>query len=591
MKKPMSTNDLLARMTLAEKIGQMTQVEKNSLTPEVVTQYFIGSVLSGGGGYPAENTPQGWAKMVGDFQEAALQTRLGIPLLYGVDAVHGHNNLCGAVIFPHNIGLGATRDPDLVYRIGRATAEELAATGVHWNFAPTIAAPQDLRWGRTYEGYAGDPEWVAELGAAYINGLQGERLSDSVSVLATAKHYLADGGTTWGSSRTLFAIPPGAPFEGTNNLFEFKIDQGDTRLDEATLRLVHLKPYIAAIQAGVQTVMASFSSWNGIKLHAHHYLLSKVLKGELGFRGFIVSDWAGIDQVSDDYHQAVVNAINAGVDMAMVPHDYERFISTLTQAVEQGQVSLVRIDDAVQRILKVKLKAGLFERPLPDPQHLSLVGTAEHRKLAREAVAKSLVLLKNEAQVLPLSKDTPAILVAGQAADNIGLQCGGWTIEWLGKTGPITPGTTILSGIQSVLSRPGGLVYDPHGHFEQQRDQTAEIGIAVLSEMPYAEGFGDRADLRLPAEDVQLIHRLRARCQKLVVILLSGRPLILTEHLPLVDALVAAWLPGTEGQGIADVLFGDQPFTGKLSYSWPRSMQQIPLQKEMDPLYPFGHGW
>jgi beta-glucosidase len=583
-------DELLASMTLEEKIGQMTQVEKNSLTPEMAQRFFIGSVLSGGGGYPPENNSQAWSDMVSDFQEAALQTRLGIPLLYGVDAVHGHNNLYGAVIFPHNIGLGATRDPDLVYRIGRATAEELAATGVHWNFAPTIAVPQDLRWGRTYEGYSQDPLCVAKLGAAYIRGLQGESLSDPLSVLATAKHYLGDGGTTWGSSTMLFPIPPGAPFEGPNDQFAFLIDQGDTRLDEATLRNIHLKPYITAIGAGVQTVMASFSSWNGLKLHAHHYLLSEVLKSELGFTGFVVSDWAGIDQVSADYFQAVVSSINAGVDMAMVPYDYERFISTLKRAVEGGAVSLERIDDALRRILSVKFKAGLFERPFPDPAHLSLVGTADHRQLAREAVAKSLVLLKNEAQTLPLSKSTPKILVAGQAADDIGLQCGGWTIEWLGKPGAITPGNTILEGINSAVSHSSQVIYDPGGRFEQLGDLVSEIGIVVLSEIPYAEGFGDQADLTLKTEDTQLIQRLRARCHKLVMVLLSGRPLILTGQLPLVDALVAAWLPGTEGQGVADVLFGDLPFHGKLPYSWPRSMQQIPLEKDMNPLFPLGSG-
>jgi beta-glucosidase len=583
-------DDLIARMSLEEKIGQMTQVEKNSLTPEIVQRCFIGSVLSGGGGYPAENTPQAWVNMVSEFQEAALQTRLGIPLLYGVDAVHGHNNLCGAVIFPHNIGLGAARDVDLVFRIGRATAEELAATGVHWNFAPTIAVPHDLRWGRTYEGYSQDPQWVAKLGAAYIEGMQGELLSHPLSVLATAKHYLGDGGTTWGTSSMLFPIPPGAPLEGENNRFPFMIDQGDTRLDEAKLRAIHLRPYIAAVQAGVQVVMASFSSWNGLKLHAHHYLLSEVLKGELGFSGFVVSDWAGIDQVSTDYLQAVVTAINAGIDMAMVPQDYERFISTLRQAVEQGAVSLERIDDAVRRILSVKFKAGLFERSFADPSYLSLVGTAEHRQLARQAVAKSLVLLKNNDQTLPISKSTSTILVAGQAADDIGLQCGGWTIEWLGKPGPITPGTTILEGIRSAISQSSQVIYDPGGQFEEVSDQGSEIGIAVLAEMPYAEGFGDRADLTLPEEDVQVIQRLRARCRRLVVILLSGRPLILTDQLPLMDALVAAWLPGTEGHGVADVLFGDLPILGKLPFSWPRSMQQVPLLADMDPLFSLGGG-
>jgi beta-glucosidase len=587
---PERVEELLARMTLEEKIGQMTQVEKNSLSPEAVKQFFIGSVLSGGGGYPAENNAAGWAKMVGDFQEAALQTRLGIPILYGVDAVHGHNNLHSAVIFPHNIGLGAARDPDLVYRIGRATAEEMAATGVYWNFAPTVAVPQDLRWGRTYEGYGEDTQLVAQLGSAYIKGLQGEAINAPLSVLATAKHYLGDGGTTWGSSRMLFPIPPGYSFEGTNNRFAFMIDQGETSLDEDTLRAVHLTPYIEAIQAGVQVVMASFSSWNGVKLHAHRYLLTQVLKDELGFKGFVVSDWGGIDQVADDYYQAVVTAINAGVDMSMVPFNYERFINTLKQAAETGDVPLERIDDAVRRILRVKFEAGIFERVRPDPRHLSLVGAKEHRQLAREAVVKSMVLLKNEAQTLPLAKSTPTILVGGQAANNIGLQCGGWTIEWLGKPGNITPGNTILVGIQEAASSTSEVVYEADGQFEQFTDQAAEIGIAVLAESPYAEGFGDRADLSLPAEDVQLIERMRLRCRKLVVLLLSGRPLILTNQLALMDALVAAWLPGTEGQGIADVLFGDLPFTGKLPYCWPRDMGQIPIQAETKPLFPFGYG-
>jgi beta-glucosidase len=581
---------LLSRMTLDEKIGQMTQVEKNSLTPEAVRRFFIGSVLSGGGGYPADNSAAGWAKMVGDFQEAALQTRLGIPLLYGVDAVHGHNNLHGAVIYPHNIGLGAARDPDLVYRIGRATAEEMAATGVYWNFAPTVAVPHDLRWGRTYEGYSQDTQLVSQLSSAYIRGLQGDDLSSPFSVLATAKHYVGDGGTTWGTSRMLFPIPPGTIFDGPNNQFAFMIDQGDTRLDDTSLRSVHLAPYISAIQAGVQVVMASFSSWNGVKLHAHHNLLTQVLKKELGFNGFIVTDWAGIDQLADDYYQAVVAAINAGIDMSMVPFNFERFIDNLKRAVTDGDVPLERIDDAVRRILQVKLKVGAFERLQPDPGHASLVGSAEHRRLARQAVARSLVLLRNEAQTLPLSKSITSLLVGGQAADDIGLQCGGWTIEWLGRSGAITPGTTILAGIREAVSPPTQVVYEPEGNFERLADNVGEVGLVVLAEKPYAEGFGDRADLTLPERDIQLIERMRRRCHKLVVVLLSGRPLIITGQLPLVEALVAAWLPGTEGQGVADVLFGDQPFTGRLPYSWPRDMDQVPMPADAEPLFPYGFG-
>ena len=463
--------ELLARMTLEEKIGQMTQVSRVGLQPEAVGRYSIGSVLSGGGAYPLENTPKGWAEMVSEYQQAALGTRLGIPILYGVDAVHGHNNLYGAVIFPHNIGLGAARDPLLVQQIGRATAEEMAACGLHWNFAPTVAVPQDLRWGRAFEGFGQDSTLVAQLGAAYIKGLQADQLGDPLSVLATAKHFIGDGGTSWGSSRWPTPIPPVHPSEPGLEGTEYMLDQGDSRIDEATLRTVHLPPYIAAIDAGVKIIMASFSSWNGLKMHAHRYLLTEVLKGELGFDGFIISDWGGIDQVADDYYQAVVRSINAGVDMVMVPLDYERFIASMKLAVQQGEIPIERIDDAVQRILDVKEQAGLFEHPLPDPRFASLVGTEAHRRLGREAAAKSLVLLKNERQIVPLSKSTSTILVAGVAANDIGLQCGGWTIEWLGKPGAITPGTTILEGIRNTVSPDTNVLYQPDGQFAKSRQR------------------------------------------------------------------------------------------------------------------------
>jgi beta-glucosidase len=354
--------DLLARMTLAEKIGQMTLVEKNSINPEDVTANDIGAVLSGGGGSPSKNSPEAWVEMVGGYQEAALQSRLGIPLLYGVDAVHGHNNVKGAAIFPHNIGLGATQNPELLEQIGRATAVEVTATGIDWNYAPAVTVPQDIRWGRTYEGYSEDTELVSVLGAAYLEGLQGGDLSDPQTVLATPKHFVGDGGTTWGSSNT----------------GDYQIDQGDTQIDEATLRAVHLPPYQAAIEAGAQSIMVSFSSWNGTKMHAQQYLLTAVLKGELGFAGFLVSDWEAVDQINpNDYYDSVVTAINAGIDMNMVPHNYERFVSTLTHAVEKGDVSQERIDDAVRRILTVKFALGLFERPLPNPDHLTQVGAAQ----------------------------------------------------------------------------------------------------------------------------------------------------------------------------------------------------------------------
>ncbi|MGB3714089.1 MAG: glycoside hydrolase family 3 N-terminal domain-containing protein [Candidatus Promineifilaceae bacterium] len=593
---PISTrkNALLSQMTLEEKIGQMTLVEKNSITPEEVRRHLIGAVLSGGGGNPEDNSPAGWLEMVSSLLDAAHHTRLGIPLLYGVDAVHGHSNIRGAVIFPHNIGLGATRDADLVRRIGRATAVETFATGIRWNYAPTIAVPQDLRWGRTYEGFGERPSLVAHLGAAYIRGLQGEDLAAPFSVLATPKHYVGDGGTTWGTSTMLF---PSVPSIGITERTPFIIDQGDTRLDEATFRSLHLAPYVDAVKAGAQVIMASFSSWNGQKLNAHHYLLTTVLKGELGFSGFIVTDWGSIDEVSDDNYQAVVSCINAGIDMNMVPEDYSRFMSNLRSAVDNGDVPMARIDDAVRRILTVKMKAGLFESPGVDDAYLPLIGSSEHRELACEAVAKSLVLLKNEDDVLPLAKSLPQIAVAGSWADDIGLQCGGWTIEWLGASGDITPGTSILEAIGATVSPHTVIDYDPSGRFDENGGSpTAELGLAFLGELPYAEGFGDRADLRLGEEDIALLERMRRRCNKMVVILVTGRPLILTEQLPLMDALVVAWLPGTEGQGVADVLFGDVPFTGKLPYTWPRTMDQIPLNHEkpgeevVKPLFPFGFG-
>jgi len=583
--------DLLARMTLEEKIGQMTLVERGSILLEDIAAQGIGGLLSGGGSSPPVNSPENWAAMVNQFQEYALRSRLGIPLLYGADAVHGHGNVYGAVVFPHNIGLGAARDPDLVERIGRATAEEMAATGIYWNYAPVVAVPQDIRWGRTYEGFGEDTELVSALGSAYIRGLQdGGRArlpGAAIAVLATPKHYVGDGGTAWGTSKTY-------------NMRPFLIDQGDVQVDEATLRTVHLSPYVEAVRAGAMSVMASLSSWRGQKMHAHRYLLTDVLKGELGFPGFVVSDWEGIVPISKDYDTAVVTAINAGIDMVMVPYDYKTFIGTLKRAVERGDVPLERIDDAVRRILTAKFLVGLFERPYAELSLLPSVGSAEHRQLAREAVRKSLVLLKDDG-VLPLAKDTPLIFVAGQGADDIGMQCGGWTIEWQGRSGNIIPGTTILEAVRRTAA--GSVVhYDRWGKFETILDPSgrpaiADVGIAVVGEQPYAEGLGDQADLSLSPEDVAVLDRLRARCRKMVVILLSGRPLIVTGQMEHWDAFVAAWLPGSEGQGVADVLFGDYPFTGKLPYTWPRRMEQLPFDFAHlpasgpdAPLFPFGYG-
>ena len=580
-------DDLLSRMTLGEKIGQMTQVEKNSISPDQLAEHSIGSILSGGGGNPSPNTPTDWRKMVRAFQEAALESRLGIPMIYGVDAVHGHSNVKGAVIFPHNVGLGATRDADLIERIAQVTSRELLGTGVQWNFAPAVSIPQDIRWGRTYEGYSENTDLVTELGRAYIKGLQ-TRQGDETYVLPSVKHFVGDGGTTWGSVRTYDWIH----FVWQADDDRWSIDQGDTQIDEETLRKVHLAPYYDAIEEGALNIMVSYSSWNGLKMHAHEYLLTDVLKGEMGFEGFLVSDWMAIDQSNEDYYACVVASINAGLDMIMVPYDYMRFINALIEAVDKGDVTKERIDDAVRRILRAKFHMGVFEKPLTDEKWLDLVGCNAHREVAREAVRKSMVLLKNDNNVLPLEKVLSSILVAGKGADNIGLQCGGWSIEWMGQSGQITAGTTLLSGIHGAIGGMIPLEYDPDGKFI--RDDKAEVGIVVVGEMPYAEGNGDREDLTLSVEDIALVKRMREQCNQLVTIILSGRPLIITDIIDYTDSIVAAWLLGTEGQGVSDVLFGDYPFMGKLSYNWARDMSQVPLSalnaSDDAPQWAFGHG-
>lgn len=574
---------LVGEMTLAEKIGQMTQAEKNSITPEDVTEYFIGSVLSGGGGNPTPNSAAKWAEMVRSYHEAALKTRLAIPLIYGADAVHGHNNVDGATIFPHNVGLGATRDADLVERIAQITASEILSTGVHWDFAPAVSVPQDIRWGRAYEGYSEDTSIVLELGPAYVRGLQ----NGNVRTLASVKHYLADGGTQWGSTRVSDWLQGNWQAPGDS----YKIDQGSTEVDEATLRAVHLPPYKAAIEAGALNIMVSFSSYKGVKMHAHRYLLTDVLRGELGFNGFLISDWMAVSQIDRDYNTSVITSINAGVDMVMVPYEYKLFIETLTRAVEEGHVSMERIDQAVLNILRAKAWLGLFENPFGRDELQAELGSAGHREVAREAVRKSLVLLKNENNTLPLPKDE-VILVAGKGAEDIGMQCGGWSITWQGEHGETTIGTSLLHGIRHTTQGSGEVSYSIDGSFDG--GEKAPIGIVVVGESPYAEGLGDKGDLSLSVEDKETFRRMRQMCDKLVVVVLSGRPLIITDIVEQADAVVAAWLPGTEGQGVADVLFGDYPFVGRLSFSWPRSMKQVPLsalrESPEGPLFPLGYG-
>ena len=586
--------DLLKRMTLDEKIGQMTQVEKNSIRPGDITKYYIGSILSGGGGSPSENTAQAWYAMVEVFQNEALKTRLQIPIIYGVDAVHGHGNLLKATVFPHNIGLGAANDPELMKKIGRATAEEMLATGIPWNFAPVVAVVQDVRWGRTYESYGEDTQLVTSLSSAYIQGLQSLTEADtptpgqSIFVLATPKHFIGDGATIWGSSRTE----------------NFKLDQGNMQFPEEAVRTLFLPPYQSAVEAGAMNVMASFSSWKGTKMHAQQYLLTNVLKDELGFKGFIVSDWQGMDQiVPDDYYASIVTSVNAGVDMNMVPSDYIKFIDTMKQAVKNGDIPESRVDEAVRRILRVKFTLGLFEHPMPDTKYQRTVRSREHLELARQAVRESLVLLRNEKNVLPLSKDTPVIYVAGEGANDIGLQSGGWTLEWQGKVGNDDEGTTVLSGIKAAVNQDTRVEFNRDGDFSEFKDLqdsplVADIGIVVLAEKPYAEGVGDAADLSLTEKETRLITEMKKQSKAVIVILISGRPRVITEQLLLADAWVAAWLPGTEGGGIADVLFGDYPFKGRSSFSWPRSNEQLPININNSadktscdaPLFPFGYG-
>ena len=593
-------DDLLARMTLAEKIGQMTQVEKNSITPAAVAELGIGSVLSGGGGYPRPNTPAAWAEMVGAFGAAARDSRLGIPLLYGYDAIHGAALIDGATIFPQPIALAATGDAELVRQTARITAIESAAVGARWNFAPVVAVVQDVRWGRTYETFGEDMVTVAGLGAAYVRGLQdagddgcddcrvrdddltlpANTFADPATVLATPKHFIGDGATVFGSS--------------TQNIrdTEYLLDQGDLQLDETALRQLLVPPYAAAIEAGALGVMASFNSWQGEKVHGRADLLTGLLKDEMNFRGFVVSDWGGCDQITGDYYEAIVRCINAGVDMNMVPQNYEQFINILTTAVLKGDVTEARIDDAVTRILRVKFAMGLFDAPpVPDP---ALVGRADHRAVAREAVRRSLVLLQNDNAALPIDRAaTPLLFVAGAAADDAGTQAGGWTIEWQGVPGKeIAGATTLIDGLRAVAGPGVTVEYAAAGRFDG--DAIAPVGIVFLAEKPYAEGVGDRADLALSTGDIALIERVVARSERTVVVLLSGRPLIITDALPLAHAWVAAWLPGSEGAGVADVLFGDYPFSGTLPVSWPRSTDQLPLATLLadptGPLFPRGYG-
>jgi beta-glucosidase len=573
-----STADCLARMTLDEKIGQMTQVEKNAFSLadnslDDITTFAIGSLLSGGGAGPngSGGTATEWADMYDNFQSFAVRTRLGIPLIYGVDAVHGHSNVQGAVIFPHHIGMGATGNAALVEQAEAVARDEVLGTGMNWTFSPCVCVPRDDRWGRTYEGYGEDPALVQSMTAASVRGFQGSGLGPS-TVMATAKHFIGDGGTTFGSGSSGFLI-----------------DQGDARIDASELRAIHLPPFQTAVANDVGAVMVSFSSWNGVKNHANADLITGLLKGELDFRGIVVSDWAGIDQVSSDYPTAVRTSINAGIDMVMVPTDYKRFISTLRTEVSSGRVPMSRIDDAVSRILTQKFALGLFTKFTTDRGYTDQVGSPEHRAVARQAVRESMVLLKNDG-VLPLSKSaTYHIVVGGSHADNLGLQMGGWSISWQGAPGATTTGTTFWQALEAA--KPDGVTLQ-HVGTATSGSYSGDVGIAVVGERPYAEGRGDSSTLALSDANATQVEDMCARTTQCIVILMSGRPLIVGTQVDRAGAFIAAWLPGAEGAGITDVLFGDFAFTGKLPVTWPSTVSEEPINAGDGQLglFPLGFG-
>ncbi|KAL1332597.1 uncharacterized protein [Arachis hypogaea] len=580
--------DLLSRMTLQEKIGQMTQIERSFATPFALSHFSIGSVLNSGGSIPFENARSSdWADMVDGFQKSALKSRLGIPIIYGLDAVHGNNNVYGATIFPHNVGLGATRDADIAERIGAATALEVRASGAHYTFAPCVAVCKDPRWGRCYESYGEDTEIVRKM-TSIVSGLQGKPpeghehgypfVAGRNNVVACAKHFVGDGGTSKGEN------------------------EGNTILSYEELERIHMAPYLDCISQGVSTVMASYSSWNGRKLHADRFLLTKILKERLGFKGFLISDWEGLDRLchphGSNYPYCIKSAVNAGIDMVMVGLQFEPFIEDLTSLVKSGEVPISRIDDAVERILRVKFAAGLFEFPFSDRSLLDTVGCNQHRDLAREAVRKSLVLLKNGKDIskpfLPLDRKAKRILVAGTHADDLGFQCGGWTKTWYGCSGRITIGTTILDAVKATVGAETEVIYEKVPSKDTINSNEFSFAIVAVGEPPYAESLGDNSELKIPFNGPDIISLVAEQIPTLVI-LISGRPLLLEPQLlEKIDALVAAWLPGSEALGITDVIFGDHDFKGQLPVTWIRSVEQLdqPTNRvsSQEPLFPLGFG-
>ena len=581
-------DDLMAHMSPEEKVGQMIQADIASIKPDDLRSYPLGSVLAGGNSPPLSGNDRDsaaeWLDTTRRFHQVALEHRSGhapIPLMIGIDSVHGNSNVKSATIFPHNVALGATRDPELVRRIATATARETAAVGIDWAFAPTLAVPQDKRWGRTYEGFAEDPALVRQYAREFVLGLQGTpgtgRAIQQGHVASSAKHFLGDGGTSEG------------------------IDQGDTRVSEADLIKTHAQGYVAAVDAGVMTVMVSYSSWNGQKMHGNRSLITDVLKGRMGFEGFVVSDWNGHGQLPGCTKRNCPDAYNAGIDMIMAPDGWKGlFENTLTQA-RSGVIPMSRIDDAVRRILRVKVKLGLFESQRPWEGKLERLGSSEHRALAREAVRESLVLLKNNNHILPI-RSNAHVLVTGSSAADIGRQCGGWTLSWQGtgnSNSDFPNGQSIYAALNEVITRSGGTAeLSQDGNFTSRPD----VVIAVFGEDPSAEMRGDLRTLDYQVEhsgDLELLKKLKASGIPVVTVFLSGRPLWVNPLLNESDAFVAGWFPGTEGAGVADVLIGNAhgkpryDFAGKLPMSWPRRADQTVLnvgQQAYDPLFAYGYG-
>ena len=583
--------EIVGKMTLAQKVGQMTQAEIKSVTPEEVRQYYLGSVLNGGGSRPGNNKfagPADWLKLADSFYDASMATDMAVkvPVIWGTDAVHGHNNVYGATIFPHNIGLGAAHDPALVGEIGAATGRAVRATGIGWVFGPTVAVVRDDRWGRTYEGFSEDPRLVQDYAGVYVKGLQGA-FRDDANVIASIKHFIGDGGTENGVNTSV------------------------TRASEREMMNIHAAGYFSGLEAGAQTVMASFNSWYDTqnkqdhgKLHGDRRMLTGILKDKMGFDGFVVTDWNGIGEVAGCRNDSCAQAINAGIDMVMVPDEWKAFIRNTTADVEAGRIPMARIDDAVTRILRVKLRAGLFgKRPSSNP-YAGKADALQARELGRRAVRESLVLLKNEGPALPLAASTKRILVVGEAADNMMHQTGGWALTWQGtaNTNADFPNAdTVLAGIrQAVGDAKVSYSLDAKGVDPAQFDAV----IAVIGEGPYAEGDGDivpagtlRHSSRYP-EDLAVLRAVHGKGKPVITVLMSGRPLWVNDLMNLSDTFIAAWLPGTEGKGVSDLLVAAKgaksyDFRGTLSFSWPKTVCQTPLNvgdANYAPLFAYGYG-